>query len=117
MPPKLPDKIYFKIGEVSRIIGVEPYVLRYWETEFKVLKPGKAPSQHRLYKKRDVELLLDIKRLLYNEGYTIEGARKKLKQGKKEDRQQLRLPLSDTKYKNTLVRIKKDLQSLRKILS
>lgn len=117
MPPRLPDKLYFKIGEVSRIVAVEPYVLRYWETEFSLLKPGKAPSRHRLYKKRDVELLLEIKRLLYAEGYTIEGARKKLKEGKKEQRQQLKLPLWDSKYKNTLIRIKKELQSLHKILS
>ena len=52
MPPRLPEKIYFKIGEVSEIVGVEPYVLRYWETEFDLLKPSKAPSKHRLYKKR-----------------------------------------------------------------
>lgn len=117
MPPRVLDKLYFKIGEVSRIVGVKPYVLRYWETEFDLLKPGKAPSRHRLYKKRDVELLLEIKRLLYAEGYTIEGARKRLKQTKKEERQQLKLPLSDEKYKSTLVRIKKDLQSLRKMLS
>ncbi len=102
MPPRLPDKLYFKIGEVGRIVGVKPYVLRYWETEFNLLKPGKAPSRHRLYKKKDVELLLDIKRLLYSEGYTIEGARKKLKEGKREERQQLRLSLPDSKYKNTL---------------
>jgi DNA-binding transcriptional MerR regulator len=68
MTPRLPDKIYFKIGEVSEILGVEPYVLRYWETEFDVLKPSKAPSRHRLYKKRDVELLLEIKRLQKTEG-------------------------------------------------
>ena len=65
MPARLPEKIYIKIGEVSEIVVVEPYVLRYWETEFDLLKPSKAPSKHRLYKKRDVELLLDIKRLLY----------------------------------------------------
>ncbi len=117
MPPRLPDKLYFKIGEVSHIVGVKPYVLRYWETEFNPLKPGKAPSRHRLYKKKDVELLLEIKRLLYAEGYTIEGARKRLREGKKEERQQLKLPLSDSTYKNTLIKIKKDLQSLRKMLS
>jgi DNA-binding transcriptional MerR regulator len=115
--PRLPDKIYFKIGEVSRIVGVEPYVLRYWETEFELLKPAKAPSKHRLYKKRDVELLLDIKRLLYAEGFTIEGARKKLKETKKEEKNQLRLPVSEQKFKTTLAKIKKDLESLRKILS
>ncbi|HET8562510.1 MAG TPA: MerR family transcriptional regulator [Candidatus Binatia bacterium] len=117
MAARLPDKIYFKIGEVSRIVGVEPYVLRYWETEFDLLKPAKAPSKHRLYKKRDVELLLDIKRLLYAEGFTIEGARKKLKETKKEEKNQLRLPLSEQKFKTTLAKIKKDLESLRKMLS
>jgi DNA-binding transcriptional MerR regulator len=117
MAQRLPDKIYFKIGEVSEIVGVEPYVLRYWETEFDVLKPSKAPSRHRLYKKKDVEMLLDIKRLLYSEGFTIEGARKKLKETKKEEKTQLRLPLADQKYRSALSKIKKDLQSLRKIVS
>jgi DNA-binding transcriptional MerR regulator len=117
MLTRLPDKIYFKIGEVSQIVGVEPYVLRYWETEFELLKPSKAPSRHRLYKKKDVELLLDIKRLLYTEGFTIDGARKKLKEAKREERTQLKLPLSDQKHRATLARIKKDLVSLRKLLS
>ena len=117
MASSLPDKIYFKIGEVSEIVGVEPYVLRYWETEFDLLKPSKAPSRHRLYKKKDVELLLDIKRLLYTEGFTIEGARKKLKEVKKEEKDQLKLPLSDQKYKTALAKIKKDLESLRRLLS
>jgi DNA-binding transcriptional MerR regulator len=116
-PSRLPDKIYFKIGEVSEIVGVEPYVLRYWETEFDLLRPSKAPSRHRLYKKRDVELLLNIKRLLYSEGFTIEGARKKLKETKKEEKDQLKVPISDQKYKTALAKIKKDLQSLRKMLS
>ena len=117
MGPRLPEKIYFKIGEVSEIVGVEPYVLRYWETEFDLLRPSKAPSKHRLYKKRDVELLLDIKRLLYSEGFTIEGARRKLKETKKEDKDQLKLPLAEQKYKTALVKLKKDLESLRKLLS
>jgi DNA-binding transcriptional MerR regulator len=117
MAARLPDKIYFKIGEVSEILEVEPYVLRYWETEFDVLKPSKAPSRHRLYKKRDVELLLEIKRLLYTEGFTIEGARKKLKESKKEEKHQLKLPLVDQKYKNALLKVKKELVSLRKLLS
>ena len=117
MPPRLPDKLYFKIGEVGRIVGVKAYVLRFWETEFELLKPGKAPSRHRMYKKKDVELLLEIKRLLYVEGFTIEGARKKLRENKKEERQQLKLALPDAAYKNALAKIKKDLQSLRKLLS
>jgi DNA-binding transcriptional MerR regulator len=117
MPPRLPEKIYFKIGEVSEIVGVEPYVLRYWETEFDILKPSKAPSKHRLYKKRDVELLLEIKRLLYTEGFTIEGARKRLKESKKEEKDQLKLPLSEQKFKSALVKLKKELESLRRLVS
>jgi len=117
MASRLPEKIYFKIGEVSEIVGVEPYVLRYWETEFELLKPSKAPSKHRLYKKRDVELLLEIKRLLYTEGFTIEGARKKLKEAKKEEKNQLKLPLTEQKYKSALVKLKKELESLRRLVS
>ena len=117
MALRVPDKLYFKIGEVSKILGVKPYVLRFWETEFDLLKPGKAPSRHRLYKKRDVELLLEIKRLLYTENFTIEGARKKLKENKKEERKQLKLSLPDTAYKNALAKVVKDLQALKKMLS
>jgi len=73
-----PDKLFYKIGEVSKIVGVEPYVLRYWETEFTFLKPRKNRSGQRVYIKKDVELLLEIKRLLYQERYTIEGVRKRL---------------------------------------
>jgi DNA-binding transcriptional MerR regulator len=75
---ELPDKIYFKIGEVAEIVGVEPYVLRYWETEFPALRPGKSRSQQRLYRKRDVEVLLRIKKLLYEDMYTIAGAKRQL---------------------------------------
>lgn len=76
----LGEKLYFKIGEVARIVGVKPYVLRYWETEFAILKPGKTRSKHRLYRRRDVELLLRIKDLLHTRRFTIEGARKKLRE-------------------------------------
>jgi DNA-binding transcriptional MerR regulator len=83
--PELPNKLYFRIGEVAKIVGVKPYVLRYWETEFSILKPGKTPSRHRLYRRRDVETLLEIKKLLYEEGFTIAGAKKKLKDNEKEE--------------------------------
>jgi DNA-binding transcriptional MerR regulator len=73
-----PDKLFYKIGEVSKIVGVEPYVLRYWETEFSFLKPRKSKSGQRVYVKKDIELLLQIKQLLYQERYTIEGVRKRL---------------------------------------
>lgn len=78
--PELPDKLYFKIGEVSRLVGVKPYVLRYWETEFRVLRPEKSQTRHRLYRRRDVETLLEIRRLLHDERYTIEGAKRRLRQ-------------------------------------
>jgi len=74
----IPDKLFYKIGEVSKIVGVEPYVLRYWETEFPFLKPRKNKSGQRVYIKKDVEFLLHIKSLLYHERYTIEGVRKRL---------------------------------------
>lgn len=76
--PEIPDKLYFRIGEVSELLGLEPYVLRYWETEFPSLAPKKASSGHRLYRRKDVDLLLQIKHLLYGERYTIEGARQML---------------------------------------
>ena len=80
-PIELPDKLYFKIGEVARLVGVKPYVLRYWETEFSVVRPGKTRARHRLYRRKDVETLLEIRRLLYAEGYTIEGAKRRLRDG------------------------------------
>ena len=76
--PEIPDKLYFKIGEVSELLGVEPYVLRYWETEFPVLSPKKSGTGHRLYRRKDVELLLRIKHLLRDKRFTIEGARQSL---------------------------------------
>ena len=76
--PEIPDKLYFKIGEVAELLGVEPYVLRYWESEFSVLSPKKSGTGHRLYRRKDVELLLRIKHLLYEKRFTIEGARQTL---------------------------------------
>ncbi len=76
--PEIPDKLYFRIGEVSRLAGIKPYVLRFWETEFNSLGPKKSGKGHRLYRRKDVELVLEIKRLLYEKRYTIEGARRYL---------------------------------------
>src|ERR1700691_4570604 len=78
--PEIRDKLYFKIGEVSDLLGVEPYVLRYWESEFAALSPKKSGTGHRLYRRKDVELLLRIKHLLYDRKFTIEGARQTLQQ-------------------------------------
>ncbi len=74
------DKRFFRIGEVSRIIGVEPYVLRYWETEFPEIKPRRADSNQRTYQRKELETIMEIKRLLYEEKMTIEGAKRRLKQ-------------------------------------
>lgn len=80
---QIPDnRRYFRIGEASRIVGVEPYVLRYWESEFPQLKPSRADSKQRTYQRKDLETLLEIKRLLYEERMTIEGARLRLKRKK-----------------------------------
>ncbi|USN48922.1 MAG: MerR family transcriptional regulator [Pseudobdellovibrionaceae bacterium] len=80
---KIPDKMAFKIGEVARIVGVKPYVLRYWETEFEQLKPKKSKHNQRAYTRRDVEMVMTIKKLLYKDRFSIEGARTALKQQKK----------------------------------
>jgi len=73
----VPDKLFYKIGEVSRITGIESYVLRYWETEFPFLKPRKNKSGQRVYIKKDLETIIQIKKMLYQERYTIEGVRKR----------------------------------------
>ncbi len=77
---ELPDKQYFKIGEVSRILAVKPHVLRYWESEFSSIRPEKTRTNQRLYRRRDVELLLQIRQLLYEEGFTIAGAKRRLRE-------------------------------------
>ena len=79
--PQLPDKQYFKIGEVARLLGVRPSVLRYWETEFRSVKPEKSRTNQRLYHRRHVERLIQIKTLLYDQKYTIAGARRRLRDG------------------------------------
>lgn len=110
---ELPNKLYFRIGEVARIVGVKPYVLRYWETEFPVLRPGKTPSRHRLYRRRDVEILLEIKHLLYEEGFTIAGAKKRLKEREKDESL---LPPPQLDYRKELDSIREDLRALHRIL-
>jgi DNA-binding transcriptional MerR regulator len=83
---EIPDKLYFRIGEVARLAGIKPYVLRFWETEFPGLGPKKSGTGHRLFRRKDVELVLEIKRLLYEQRFTIEGARKHLEErGKPEE--------------------------------
>lgn len=103
------DKRYFRIGEVSRIIGVEPFVLRYWESEFPQIRPRRADSNQRTYRKKDLEIILEIKRLLYEEKLTIEGARRRLKQDTEKGGK-----ASDKKLIGDL---RKELQEIVKLLS
>jgi DNA-binding transcriptional MerR regulator len=84
---QLPVKLYYRIGEVSEIVGVEPHVLRYWETEFRSIRPQKSRKGQRIYSRRDVDKLLKVKELLYSHGFTIAGARKRLREGGAEPEQ------------------------------
>ena len=117
LKPTIPNKLYFKIGEVSTITGVEPYVLRYWESEFKSIKPSRTQSKQRIYRRKDVEIILEIKDLLYEEKLTIAGARKKLRALKSTDKKQLNFDFTPTKdHQNLLKEIKEELKALRKML-
>mgnify|MGYP003338476513 CR=1 FL=1 len=78
MSKPIPNKLFFKIGEVCELLGVEPYVLRFWETEFPGLAPQKSKAGHRVYRRKDVEKIMQVKELLYDRGFTIAGARKQL---------------------------------------
>lgn len=100
---ELPDKLYFRVGETSTITGVPAYVLRFWETEFKRIKPKRTGSGHRLYRKQDVELILKIKYLLYEKKFTIEGARQYLMEknaGEKKEPEAITLDEIRTELKN-----------------
>ena len=83
---KIPEKLFFKIGEVSRLTGVKSHVLRYWETEFPALNPPKNRAAQRVYRKKDIETVLLIKNLLYEENYTISGARKRIREMRAEEK-------------------------------
>ena len=138
---QIPEKLYYKIGEVAKFTGIKTHVLRYWETEFKAIRPNKSRSNQRLYRKQDVELILRLKDLLYNQGFTIAGARKKLrekpaakvadvaveapaapsqakakKQVPAEASDQLALPLSGSYDPKLLKEIRQDLLRLKKSL-
>ncbi len=105
-----PDKLFYKIGEVSKIADVEPYVLRYWETEFPFLKPRKNKSGQRVYIKKDLELVLQIKKLLYEERYTIEGVRKRF--GAPEVASQPQTPVVQSSAREVVDRVKKRLREI-----
>ena len=119
----IPDKLYFRIGEVARLCGVETYVLRFWETEFPQMRPNKSGTGQRLYRKRDVELAMRVRRLLHDEGYTIAGARQVLALEARELRSKSpQLPLieggaSTTRVKAKLQKVRTELRDLLGMLS
>lgn len=110
--PELPDKLYFKVGEVSEIADIPAYVLRFWETEFKKINPKRTASGQRLYRKSDVKLILEIKHLLYEKKFTIQGAKQHLKNASPENE----APAQAKSHFGLLKEIRRDLESLRKIL-
>lgn len=141
MAPHIPDKLYFKIGEVAELTGVKPHVLRYWESEIGSIRPTKNRQQQRVYRRRDIDLILRLKDLLYAQGYTIAGARKILRRkpvdGAKEgvassppakimpavsvsppgENDQLTLPLGNGIDRRLLDEVRQDLKRLRDSLT
>jgi DNA-binding transcriptional MerR regulator len=119
--PETTDKLekrYYRIGEVSRITGIKAYVLRYWESEFRWMSPAKSRSKQRLYRRRDIDTILLIKKLLYEDRYTIEGARKRLRElgvGRVREGRQLDLHL-DVDPRSQFRRIRQELQQIRSML-
>ena len=111
--PDVAEKLYYRIGEVEEITAVPAYVLRYWESEFKLLRPKKNPAGQRLYRPRDVELVQRIKTLLYEERLTLEGAKKRLLAESRKSNQQLDLGLREAIYADTLKRVRDRLTALR----
>ena len=112
----IPDKLYFRIGEVATLCHLPAYVLRFWESEFPQLKPVKSSTGQRMYRKRDVESVLRIKQLLYEQGFTISGARQQLRTENKSDRTQSAIPFP-AQSSNELHRIRQGLREILDLLS
>ena len=112
----IPSKISFKIGEVSELLNVKTHVLRYWEAEFKHFHPQKMANGQRLYFKKDVETAFLIKKLLYQDGFSVKGARKFLKELKKESRQYKKKSSSEEKILNKINQIQKNISVIRKLI-
>jgi len=114
---QIPEKNFFSIGEASKITGVRAYILRYWESEFKLLRPARRESGHRKYTRNDLELIAKIKELLYERRFSIAGAKKYLVEEKKNSREQLKLDLEkDSAAINALKETRKEIQEILKIL-
>lgn len=115
--PVVPDKLYFRIGEVAKLCRLPAYVLRFWETEFPQLKPVKSNTGQRMYRQRDVENVLRIKKLLYDEGFTIAGARQHLKAEAKPSKLQAGLPFPAEHRQAGLKKVRQGLQEILQILN
>src|SRR5579871_1378789 len=115
--PVIPDKLYFRIGEVAELCELPTYVLRFWETEFPQLRPTKSGTGQRMYRRREVELALHIKKLLYDEGFTIAGARQQLKLEAKPAKLQSALPFAAPVNQDGLKRVRAQLQEILAMLS
>jgi DNA-binding transcriptional MerR regulator len=105
-------KLYYSISEVSDLVGVKAHVLRYWETQFKMLRPRKGRGGARMYRKRDVEVLFDIKQLLYDQRFTIEGAKRKLLDDRANEKDQLGLPFAKLDREEAIRGLRDDLEEL-----
>jgi len=114
------ERLYYRIGEVSRITGLKAHVLRYWESEFKVIRPHKEGSLQRLYRRKDLDLILKIKKLLYEDGFTIAGAKKKVRDLERLENKQIKLKLVekglDGKAHELLTALQEELRGIRKML-
>ena len=110
------DKLYYRIGEAAAVIGVKTSVLRFWETQFETLKPVKTRTGQRLYANKDLETIQEIKRLLYNEKLTIEGANKKLRDSRRRQQSECEPPRSPDPLLTTLKDVKKELENLKEML-
>jgi len=113
----IPDKLYFRIGEVSKLSRLPAYVLRFWESEFPQLRPTKSSTGQRMYRRRDVENVMMIKRLLYEEGFTIAGARQHLRAETKASKEQPPLPFSRKASQDGLLAVRHGLREILDILS
>lgn len=113
----IPDKLYFRIGEVAKLLSLPTYVLRFWETEFPQLKPTKSNTGQRMYRRREVELAIRVKKLLYEEGFTIAGARERLKAESKPAKAQSGLPFPKAAPSERLREVKRGLNEILGILS
>jgi DNA-binding transcriptional MerR regulator len=114
------ERLYYRIGEVSRITGLKAHVLRYWESEFKVIRPHKEGSLQRLYRRKDLDLIIKIKKLLYEDGFTIAGAKKKIRDLERLENKQMKLKLvekgSNGKANELLTTLQEELKGIRKML-